>query len=77
MRKYFVKLENNHYLLPGQKGHGYTWNELAGIIDTKVKGHFEVDLPLGAKESSANEVKLLALHGDLLAEKIWPRDPRQ
>ncbi|KAG9758026.1 glucose-methanol-choline oxidoreductase-like protein, partial [Aureobasidium melanogenum] len=23
MRKYFVKLENNHYLLPGQKGHGY------------------------------------------------------
>ncbi|PIG87470.1 glucose-methanol-choline (gmc) oxidoreductase [Aspergillus arachidicola] len=23
MRKYFAKLENNNYLLPGQKGHGY------------------------------------------------------
>lgn len=23
MRKYFAKLENNHYLLPGQEGHGY------------------------------------------------------
>ncbi|KAI4698103.1 uncharacterized protein J4E84_001237 [Alternaria hordeiaustralica] len=23
MRKYFEKLEHNHYLLPGQKGHGY------------------------------------------------------
>jgi choline dehydrogenase len=23
MRKYFTKLEDNHYLLPGQKGHGY------------------------------------------------------
>jgi choline dehydrogenase len=23
MRKYFAKLEDNHYLLPGQKGHGY------------------------------------------------------
>jgi choline dehydrogenase len=23
MRKYFTKLEENHYLLPGQKGHGY------------------------------------------------------
>ena len=23
MRKYFTRLENNHYLLPGQEGHGY------------------------------------------------------
>jgi choline dehydrogenase len=23
MRKYFTKLEDNHYLLPDQKGHGY------------------------------------------------------
>jgi choline dehydrogenase len=23
MRKYFTKLEDNHYLLPGQKDHGY------------------------------------------------------
>ena len=23
MRKYFTRLEDNHYLLPGQKGHGY------------------------------------------------------
>lgn len=23
MRKYFTKLESNHYLLPGQEGHGY------------------------------------------------------
>lgn len=23
MRKYFTSLEDNHYLLPGQKGHGY------------------------------------------------------
>lgn len=29
MRKYFTKLEDNHYLLPGQKGHGYE-----GWLDT-------------------------------------------
>lgn len=23
MRKYFTRLEDNHYLLPGQEGHGY------------------------------------------------------
>ncbi|KXT12627.1 hypothetical protein AC579_4230 [Pseudocercospora musae] len=61
----------------GQGGHGYTWNLLASVIDTKVKGHFEVDLPLAAKECSADEDELLAVYGDWLEEQIWPPDPHQ
>ncbi|KAH3913263.1 hypothetical protein HBH56_113770 [Parastagonospora nodorum] len=69
MRKYFSKLEDNHYLLPGQKGHGYDgWlGTQYSPIDIVLTDPKLLSLVTGATFALGNETNAVINLASLLA----------
>lgn len=69
MRKYFTKLENNHYLLPGAEGHGYDgWlGTDYSPIDIVTSDPQLLSLIGGAAFALANETNAVINLGTLVA----------
>ncbi|KAL5114138.1 hypothetical protein ACEQ8H_007982 [Pleosporales sp. CAS-2024a] len=69
MRKYFTKLEDNHYLLPGQEGHGYDgWlGTDYAPIDIVLDDPKLLSLVTGATFALGNETNVVINLADLVA----------
>jgi choline dehydrogenase len=69
MRKYFMKLEDNHYLLPGQKGHGYEgWLDTSfAPIDIVLTDPKLLSIVTGATFALGNQTNAIVNLASLLA----------